>query len=112
MARVLWQNRDNLEYAWRVLTRGVCDGCALATSGVGASTVSYKDWIGTDLLVFFGSNFANDQPVATKYVDLAKKQGTRVLAVNTYREPGLEKYWIPSTAASALFGTKLVDRFY
>ncbi|MEZ0228200.1 MAG: FdhF/YdeP family oxidoreductase [Planctomycetota bacterium] len=250
MFRVMWENRDNLEYAWRVLTRGVCDGCALGTSGVkdwtiegthlcvvrlellrlntmpaldhrkladveplkklsgaelrelgrlpypmrrdrgekgfrriswdealalagakiratdpdrfclyltsrgitnevyyvaqkvarflgsphvensarlchapstagmkatvgvGASTVSYKDWIGTDLLVFFGSNFANDQPVATKYVDLAKKQGTRVLAVNTYREPGLEKYWIPSTPESALFGTKLVDRFF
>jgi molybdopterin-dependent oxidoreductase alpha subunit len=250
MARIIWENRDNLEYAWRVLTRGVCDGCALGTSGisdwtiegthlcvvrlellrlntmpaldhrkladcssleklsgaelrdlgrlpyplrrdkgdagfrriswdealalagdkiratdpdrfclyltsrgitnevyyvaqkvarflgspnvensarlchapstagmkstigVGASTVSYKDWIGTGLLVFFGSNFANDQPVATKYVDLAKKQGTRVLAVNTYREPGLEKYWIPSTPESALFGTQLVDRFF
>lgn len=250
MARILWENRDNLEYAWRVLTRGVCDGCALGTSGiedwtiegthlcvvrlellrlntmpaldhrklaeteklrdlsgkelrelgrlpypmrrdrgdkgfrrisweealalagkkirasdpdrfclyltsrgitnevyyvaqkvarflgsphvensarlchapstagmkatigVGASTVSYKDWIGTDLLVFLGSNFANDQPVATKYVDLAKKAGTRVLAVNSYKEPGLAKYWIPSTPESALFGTELVDRFF
>lgn len=250
MFRVMWENRDNLEYAWRVLTRGVCDGCALGTSGisdwtiegthlcvvrlellrlntmpaldhrkladvgalsklsgkelrelgrlpypmrrdkgdrgfrrisweealslagskiratdpdrfclyltsrgitnevyyvaqkvarflgsphvensarlchapstagmkatvgVGASTVSYTDWIGTDLLVFLGSNFANDQPVATKYVDLAKKKGARVLAVNTYREPGLEKYWIPSTPESALFGTQLVDRFF
>ncbi len=83
-----------------------------ATVGVAASTVSYKDWIGTDLLVFFGSNFANDQPVATKYVDMAKKAGTRVLAVNSYREPGLAKYWIPSTPESALFGTELVDRFF
>jgi molybdopterin-dependent oxidoreductase alpha subunit len=83
-----------------------------ATVGVGASTVSYKDWIESDLLVFLGSNFANDQPVATKYVDLAKKRGARVLAVNTYREPGLERYWIPSTPESALFGTKLVDRFF
>src|SRR5262249_30215772 len=31
--------------------------------GVAASTVSYKDWIGTDLLVFFGSNTPNNQPV-------------------------------------------------
>jgi molybdopterin-dependent oxidoreductase alpha subunit len=250
MARIIWENRDNLEYAWRVITRGVCDGCALGTSGisdwtidgthlcvvrlellrlntmpaldaklladasglqklsgkelrdlgrlpypmrrdrgdkgfrriswedalalagkkiragdpdafclyltsrgitnevyyvgqkvarflgsphvenaarlchapstagmkstvgVAASTVSYKDWIGTDLLVFLGSNFANDQPVATKYVDMAKKKGARVLAVNSYREPGLAKYWIPSTPESALFGTELVDRFF
>ena len=83
-----------------------------ATVGVGASTVSYKDWIGTDLLVFFGTNFPNDQPVATKYVELARAAGTRVLAVNSLREPGLERYWIPSSPLSALFGTQLVDRFY
>src|SRR5687767_7546816 len=37
MLRVLWENRDNLPYAWRILTRGVCDGCALGVSGL-------KDW--------------------------------------------------------------------
>ena len=37
MLRVIWQNRDNLGYAWRVLTKGVCDGCALGTSGL-------RDW--------------------------------------------------------------------
>jgi hypothetical protein len=37
MLRIAWENRDNLGYAWRVLTRGVCDGCALGTSGL-------KDW--------------------------------------------------------------------
>ena len=83
-----------------------------STVGVGASTVSYKDWIGTDLLLFFGTNFANDQPVATKYVELARAAGTRVLAVNSFREPGLERYWIPSSPMSALFGTALVDRFF
>ena len=30
--------------------------------GAGATTCSYKDWIGTDLLVFIGSNVANNQP--------------------------------------------------
>ena len=83
-----------------------------ATVGVAASTVSYTDWFKTDVLVFLGSNFANDQPVATKYVDIAKKNGARVLAVNSYREPGLAKYWIPSTPESALFGTELTDRFF
>jgi hypothetical protein len=34
MLRVLWENRGNLEYAWRVLNRGVCDGCALGTTGI------------------------------------------------------------------------------
>src|SRR5690606_641277 len=34
MARIVWTNRDNLGYAWRVLTQGVCDGCALGTTGL------------------------------------------------------------------------------
>src|SRR5436853_2907330 len=57
--------------------------------GVAASTCSYTDWIGTDLLVFFGSNTPNNQPVTTKYIYQAKKLGTRVAVINPYREPGL-----------------------
>src|SRR5262245_62435080 len=34
MAKVIWRNRDQLPFAWRILTRGVCDGCALGTTGV------------------------------------------------------------------------------
>src|SRR5712692_3569925 len=80
--------------------------------GVSASTCSYKDWIGTDLLVLFGSNTPNNQPVTTKYIYHAKKQGTRVAVINPYREPGLERYWIPSVVESALFGTRIADAFF
>jgi anaerobic selenocysteine-containing dehydrogenase len=34
MAKVAWENRDNLGYAWRILTRGVCDGCSLGPRGL------------------------------------------------------------------------------
>jgi molybdopterin-dependent oxidoreductase alpha subunit len=80
--------------------------------GVSASTCSYKDWIGSDLLVFFGSNTPNNQPVTTKYIYHARKQGARVAVINPYREPGLERYWIPSVTESALFGTRLADAFF
>ncbi len=80
--------------------------------GVGASTCSYSDWIGTDLIVFIGSNVANNQPVTTKYLHQAKKAGTRVAVLNPLREPGMERYWIPSKAESALFGTKIADDFF
>ncbi|HEU0028367.1 MAG TPA: FdhF/YdeP family oxidoreductase [Ktedonobacterales bacterium] len=82
------------------------------TLGVGASSVSYRDWIGTDLIVFLGSDVANNQPVATKYLHEAKKQGTKIAMVNPYREPGMVRYWVPSTPESALMGTKLLDEFY
>ena len=79
--------------------------------GVAASTCSYSDWIGTDLIVFIGSNVANNQPVTTKYLHQAKKAGTQVAVVNPLREPGMERYWVPSKAESALFGTKIADQF-
>ncbi|WIG60439.1 MAG: Putative formate dehydrogenase oxidoreductase protein [Ktedonobacterales bacterium] len=82
------------------------------TVGVGASSVSYSDWIGTDLMVFFGSDIANNQPVSTKYLYLAKKEGTQIAVVNPYKEPGMVKYWVPSSPESALMGTKLMDHFY
>ena len=37
MARVAWENRDQLPFAWRILKQGTCDGCALGTTGL-------KDW--------------------------------------------------------------------
>src|SRR5207248_6029973 len=39
-----------------------------ATVGCAATTCSYTDWIGSDLIVFVGSNPANNQPVTTKYL--------------------------------------------
>lgn len=80
--------------------------------GYAATTCSYKDLIGSGLIVFFGSDVANNQPVTMKYLHLAKKQGTRVAMVNPFREPGLERYWVPSNADSALLGTRICDRFY
>src|SRR3954465_5603196 len=37
MAKIVWANRDNLPYAWKVLSKGVCDGCALGVAG-------FHDW--------------------------------------------------------------------
>ena len=77
--------------------------------GYGATTVSYRDVIESDLIILFGSNVANAQPVFMKYLHLAKKRGAKILVVNPYREPGLENYWVPSNADSLLFGTKMAD---
>lgn len=80
--------------------------------GVAASTCDYHDWMGTNLIVFFGSNPANDQPVSTKYLHLARKQGTKVAIVNPYLEPGMKRYWVPSNLDSALFGSDLADFWF
>lgn len=82
-----------------------------ASIGAGATTCSYSDWLQADVIMFFGSNVANNQPVATKYIHYAKKNGAKIVMVNPYREPGMERYWIPSIPESALFGTKIADEF-
>ena len=79
--------------------------------GVGASTCSYTDVIESDLIVLFGANVANAQPVFMKYLYLARKRGAQVVVVNPLREPGLDRYWVPSNVESALFGTRMADEF-
>jgi molybdopterin-dependent oxidoreductase alpha subunit len=86
---------------------------ALKTAiGVAATTCSYRDVIDSDLIVLFGSDVANGQPVFMKYLYLAKKRGAKIAVVNPLREPGLERYWVPSSVESAVFGTKMTDEFF
>lgn len=80
--------------------------------GIGASSCNYKDWIGTDILLFWGSVAANNQPVSTKYMYAAKRKGTKIIVINPYHEPAMDHYWIPSIPESAVFGTKLADDVY
>jgi molybdopterin-dependent oxidoreductase alpha subunit len=82
------------------------------TLGVAAPTCSLGDLIGSDLVVILGSHLANNQPVTMKYLTYAKRRGTRIIVVNPMREPGLERYWVPSDWRSALFGTRLMDDFF
>jgi molybdopterin-dependent oxidoreductase alpha subunit len=82
------------------------------TLGHGATTCSYPDWIGSDLIVFFGSNVPNNQPVTTKYLYHARQRGTKVAVVNPFFEPGFKGYWVPSVVESAVFGTRLADDWF
>ena len=37
IVNTVWDNRHNLPFAWRILNKGVCDGCALGVAG-------FHDW--------------------------------------------------------------------
>lgn len=108
---------------WRIAGSPHVDSCARlchAASGVGlketigwgAPTVSLSDLVGADLVIIIGSNLPNNQPVSTKYLHAAKKAGSRIVVVNPFKEPSLERYWIPSVPSSALFGTRLMDDYF
>jgi molybdopterin-dependent oxidoreductase alpha subunit len=108
-ARVLGTNHvDNSARLCHAASTAAMKG----TLGHGASTCSYTDWLDADLIVFFGSNTPNNQPVTTKYLHEATRRGAEVAVVNTFREPGLARYWVPSIATSALFGTRLADHWF
>ena len=109
VARFLGTN--NVDNAAR-LCHSPSTGAMKYAVGVAATTCSYSDWFGTDLIIFFGANPANDQPVTTKYLHEAKLLGTKVVMVNPYREPGMDRYWVPSTLKSALFGTDIADYWF
>jgi molybdopterin-dependent oxidoreductase alpha subunit len=79
------------------------------TIGVAAATCSLQDVLESDLIVLWGTNPANNQPVFTKYLHKAKVAGAKVAVVNPYLEPGLDKYWVPSVVESAVFGTRICD---
>ena len=108
-ARVLGTN--NVDNSAR-LCHAASTSAMKATVGYGASSCSYVDWLGADLIVFFGANTPNNQPVTTKYLYYAKRAGAQIAAVNTFREPGLDRYWVPSVLESAMFGTRLADHWY
>jgi molybdopterin-dependent oxidoreductase alpha subunit len=109
VARYLGTN--NIDNAARVC-HAPSTGALRKAIGVAATTCSYRDVIESDLVVLFGADVANAQPVFMKYLYLARKQGTKVLVVNPLREPGLEHYWVPSSLESAMFGTKMADAFF
>ncbi len=109
IARFLGTN--NIDYSAR-LCHSPSTKALKQAIGYGASTCSYRDLIGTDLIVLIGSNVANNQPVMMKYIHHAKKKGAKVAVINPYIEPGLEKYWVPSSLDSMLLGTKVGDCFF
>lgn len=108
-ARLMGTN--NVDLAARLCHAPTVDGLS-STLGVSAPTCQLSDFIGTDLVLLFGTDLANNQPVTTKYLHYAKKAGTKIFVINPYREPALERYWVPSIPSSALFGTDLMDDFF
>ncbi|MEY3210749.1 MAG: hypothetical protein RIT28_1230 [Pseudomonadota bacterium] len=101
---------NNVDFCARLCHAATVSGLK-STIGVGAPTISLSDLIGADLILLWGTNLANNQPVSVKYLAAAKARGARVVVINPTPEKGLEGYWIPSSPASALFGTRIQDDY-
>jgi hypothetical protein len=47
-----------------------------------------------------------------KYPTPRRSTGTKVALVNPYLEPGMKRYWVPSTIKSAVLGSKIADYWF
>src|SRR5687768_6816639 len=90
MMKVAWKNRDNLDYAWKVLKKGVCDGCALGVAGFHDWTIDGVHLCMTRLnLLRLNTAPALD---ATLLTDAARFERTRRLKNHELRELGRIPY--------------------
>ncbi len=103
LARVLGTNNVDL---CSHLSHAACVSGLKATLGYGAATCSLADFIGTDLLVVFGPDVADNHPVMTKYLHHAKKSGTRIVLVSPLRAHDVQNARPPS------IDTKLIDNLF
>lgn len=88
-------------------------GVGLAESiGVGKGTVSLRDIHEADLIVISGQNPGTNHPRMLSALEIAKRNGARIIAINPLPEAGLIRFDNPQTARGmAGIGTRIADEF-
>ncbi|KQX06668.1 MULTISPECIES: FdhF/YdeP family oxidoreductase [unclassified Leifsonia] len=82
------------------------------TLGVGKSTITYDDFEHADLVIVLGQNPGTNHPRMLTALEDAKRNGTRIVAVNPLPEAGLRRYKNPQTARGLVGrGTDIADQF-
>ena len=82
------------------------------TLGTGKGTVSLEDLHHADLIFLVGQNPGTNHPRQLSALEEAKRNGARVVAVNTLPEAGLMRFKNPQKARGVIGrGVKLADRF-
>ncbi|RZT88914.1 molybdopterin-dependent oxidoreductase alpha subunit [Pseudonocardia sediminis] len=79
--------------------------------GVGKGSVSLQDMHEADLIVISGQNPGTNHPRMLSALEIAKKNGARILAINPLREAGLIEFKNPQSPTGVVRGTDLADEF-
>src|SRR5947208_13524674 len=92
MARVAWENRDQLPFTWRILKDGVCDGCALGTSGLSDWTIPGIHLCMVRLeLMRLNTAPALDPSVLSNIAPLAQKSSEELRALGRLPQPSMSR---------------------
>jgi molybdopterin-dependent oxidoreductase alpha subunit len=79
--------------------------------GSGTASITLDDLDRADLVLLAGANPASNHPrLITKLVEL-RRRGGKVIVINPLRELGLDRFRIPSSWRSMLFGSKISDLY-
>jgi formate dehydrogenase major subunit len=84
---------------------------ALAESiGIGKASVSMKDVYEADLIVIAGQNPGTNHPRMLSALEIAKRRGARIIAINPLREAGLHNFRNPQVPRGIVGkGTDIAD---
>ncbi|MEO7130669.1 MAG: FdhF/YdeP family oxidoreductase, partial [Dermatophilaceae bacterium] len=82
------------------------------TIGVGKSTIAYKDFALSDLIIIMGQNPGTNHPRMLTALEEAKQAGAQIVAINPLPEAGLMRYKNPQTVKGMVGrGTDLADQY-
>ncbi|MBS1524251.1 MAG: FdhF/YdeP family oxidoreductase [Bacteroidetes bacterium] len=80
--------------------------------GIGKGTVTLNDFYDTDVIIIMGQNPGTNHPRMLTSLEKAKKNGSKIIAINPLHEAGLTAFKDPQTVKGFLgIGTKLADLY-
>ena len=80
--------------------------------GIGKGTVTLNDFYDTDVIIIMGQNPGTNHPRMLTALEKAKKNGSKIIAVNPLREAGLIAFKNPQTVPGFLgMSTPLADLY-
>jgi formate dehydrogenase major subunit len=78
--------------------------------GIGKASVSYNDVHAAELIVIAGQNPGTNHPRMLSALELAKKNGAKIIAINPLKEAGLVRFKNPQTPRGVVgHGTAIAD---
>src|SRR3984885_10457820 len=88
-------------------------GSALGeTIGIGKGTVTLNDFYDTDVIIIMGQNPGTNHPRMLTSLEKAKKNGSKIIAINPLHEAGLTGFKDPQTVKGLLgISAKLADLY-
>ena len=79
--------------------------------GTGTATIELEDLRHTDLIFLIGANPSSNHPRFMSTLMNIRRRGGKVIVINPAKEPGLERFHVPSDPISLAFGSEIASSY-